>query len=123
MRLNISALIIIFAFVACMAITAAAQKHDPITGEWDVTFTIEGQSASGTFKFKLEGDKVTGTVDTAHTGPGTLSKGKWADKKLAFTLEFAKHESIAVTGGFKDQKLEGEFATEGTTGKWVATRH
>jgi len=122
MRSKIYTTIAVFAFAACAALSISAQKTDPVSGEWNVVFSIQGQTAEGTFNLKLEGDKVTGTIDTAHTGPGTLSKGKWADGKLSFTLDFAKHESIDVTGAPKDGKLSGEFATEGLTGTWVATK-
>jgi hypothetical protein len=73
----------------------------------------------------VEGENVTGTIETAHTGPGTVQDGKWIDGKLSATLVFEKHESIALTGGLKtdkDQKLEGEFRTEGRTGNWQAER-
>lgn len=102
--------------------TASAQKDDPISGKWDVTFTIQGQTATGTFDLKLDNNVVTGTVYTAHTGDGTLSKGKWADNKLSFTLNFAKHESIDVIGGVQNSVLQGEFATEGMTGTWIAKK-
>ena len=93
---------------------------DPISGEWEGRFEIGGGSATATFNLKLDGDKVTGTVESAHTGPGTLSQGLLVDKKLSFTLNFAAHESIAVTGSFQDGNLSGEFRTEGMVGKWVA---
>lgn len=102
--------------------TAARSVEDPISGEWEGLFEIGGGSATVTFKLKLDGDKVTGTVGSAHTGPGTISKGSWADDKLAFILDFEKHESIAVTGSLQDGQLSGEFRTEGMVGKWKAKK-
>ena len=119
-KISIFTAVLILASYASLGI--AAQKMDPISGEWHVVFSIAGQTAEGTYELKLDGDKVTGTVETAHTGPGTLSNGKWADGKLSFTLDFAKHESINVTGTAKDGALQGDFATEGMTGTWIATR-
>jgi len=103
-------------------ITAAGQKSDPVSGEWQVVFSIAGQTAEGTLKLKLDGDKVTGTIESAHTGPGTVSKGKFVDGKLSFTADFTDHESINITGTVKDGKLSGEFATEGMTGTWEAKK-
>jgi hypothetical protein len=100
----------------------AAKKTDRISGDWDVTFEVQGMKVQGTFTFKLDGDKVTGTVDTQHTGHGTLSDGTFAHDALSFTANFAAHESIAVTGTLKDDKLSGEFRTEGGQGKWEATK-
>jgi len=119
-KISVFAAILILASYTSLGI--AGQKTDPISGEWHVVFSTAGQTAEGTFNLKLDGDTVTGTVETAHTGPGTLSNGKWVNGKLGFTLDFAEHESIDVTGGVKEGKLQGDFATEGRTGTWVATK-
>jgi hypothetical protein len=128
MRLRKIGFLIVAALAVCVACglkgsgVARATTADPISGDWDVTFTLQGTSVPATFKFKLDGDKLTGTADSQHTGPGTLKDGTWAGDKLSFTLEFAKHESIAVNGALKDGKLSGEFRTEGTQGTWEAKR-
>jgi hypothetical protein len=98
------------------------QSADPITGEWNVTFYVHEMKTPATFTFKLDGTKLTGTAYSEHTGPGTIRDGKWADSKLSFTLDFAKHESIAVTGAIQDDKLAGQFTTEGFTDKWEAVK-
>jgi hypothetical protein len=97
-------------------------KRDPISGEWDVMFELQGTRVPGRFNLKLDGNVVTGSAESEHTGPGTLRDGKWADNKISFTLDFATHESIAVTGTVKDGKLIGEFQTEGMQGTWEAKR-
>lgn len=100
----------------------AADSGDLISGEWDATFYAMGQATSFALELKLQGDKVTGKVNSAHTGPGTVSNGSWAENKLSMTLDFAKHESIAVTASLKDRKLTGEFRTEGFVAKWEAKK-
>ena len=100
----------------------AQAKADPISGDWSGRFEIGHNSATLVFNLKLDGDKVTGSADSAHTGPGTISKGSWADNKLVFTLDFAAHESIIVNGILQDGKLSGEFRTEGMVGTWVAEK-
>ena len=110
-----------------LVIGAAAQpqhgsKSESIAGEWAITFTIAGQTASGTITFAVDGDKLTGNVDSHHTGPGTLENGKWSNGKLSAKCVFEKHESIALDGEFKDGKLSGTFHTEGMEGTWEATR-
>ena len=102
--------------------SVTADDKDPITGEWNVMFLVQGHNTPATFSFKLDGQKVTGTAYSDHTGAGTIRDGKWIDGKLSFTLDFAKHESIVVNGTVKDGKLAGEFTTEGFTAKWEATR-
>ena len=98
---------------------------DSIAGEWIIHFTVQNQTVPGKMNLQLEGEKLTGSIETAHTGPGTFQDGKWIDRKLTATLIFEKHESIVFMGGFQagnNQKLEGEFRTEGHTGKWQAER-
>jgi len=101
---------------------SSCSDTDPISGEWNVSFFVHEQKTPATFTLKLEGSKVSGTAYSDHTGAGTVRDGKWEDGKLSFTLDFKKHESIAITGALKDGKLAGQFTTEGFTEKWEATR-
>ncbi len=102
---------------------AGDKAADQISGDWDVVFEIEGMKVPGTFTLKLDGDRLTGTAYTKHTGPGTVHDGgTFARGELRFTLDFAAHESIAVTGRLKDGKLNGEFRTEGREGTWEGTK-
>src|SRR5215510_10242762 len=67
---------------------SSINQNDPISGEWNVMFYVEGHNTPATFTFKLDGQKVTGTAYSDHTGPGTIRDGKWADSRLSFTLDF-----------------------------------
>lgn len=101
---------------------AARLDGDPISGEWDVIFKVQGTTTPATFTLKLDGNKVTGTANSAHTGPGTLRDGSWVDNKLSCVLDFKSHESIAITGTLKESKLIGEFRTEGFVANWEGTK-
>ena len=112
---------------ACSSVAALhhkmmKDKTDPISGEWNVLFTLQGTTVPGTFRLKLDGEKLTGTVESEHTGAGTVDKGTWADHQISCMLVFPKHDSIAVTGKLKDGKLMGEFRTEGMQGTWEAKK-
>src|SRR3989440_7308510 len=100
----------------------ANDDSDPISGEWNVSFFVHDTTTPATFNLKLAGTKVTGTVYSEHTGPGTVREGKWAEGKLALMLDFKNHESIAVDGAIKDGKLAGEFHTEGFTARGEAKK-
>src|ERR1700742_3930504 len=96
LRILISLVAAIVMAVAASSVTAATphpkamdDKADPISGEWVVSFTVENMQVTGKFNLKLDGDKVTGTAETKHTGPGTLSKGTWSKPQVNFTLNFA----------------------------------
>ena len=116
--------IVLSLFVAMFvsASPAVMAPADSIKGEWAGVFAIAGHTADVTMKFEVKGSKLTGTINSEHTGPGTVTDGKWENGKLTCTLTFEKHESIKFWGTLADGKLSGEFATEGTTGTWTATR-
>lgn len=100
-------------------------ESDSINGPWTVTFTIQvsekqAQTVSGQMIFRADGEKLSGSVETQHTGPGTLNGGAWSHNKLSGIYVFESHEAIAIAGEFRDGKLAGVFRTEGLDGKWEA---
>jgi len=105
---------------------AVAQHGTPasgsVAGEWNISFTVQGQTVSGTMVLAVEGETVKGTVETQHTGPGKLQDGKFAASKLTATCVFERHEAMAMMGEVQGGKLVGTFRTEGREGKWEATR-
>lgn len=108
----------------CCALPALAQRAEApsIGGDWAVTFTVQGQTVPGQMAFHADGDKLTGTLDTEHTGHGTLEGGAWSHDKLTGICVFEHHEAIALAGELRDGKLAGTFRTEGMDGKWEAVR-
>jgi hypothetical protein len=101
----------------------AAPSGKSIAGDWVIHFQAEGQSVSGKLHLEVDGDRLTGTIETAHTGPGTIQNGKWNDDRLAATLAFERHEAIALEGGLKpDGTLVGDYRTEGRKETWHAER-
>jgi hypothetical protein len=102
---------------------SASPTNPSIDGEWVITFQAQGRSVSGSLDFKTDGERVTGTVETAHTGPGTVQNGKWSQQKITATLVFQKHEDVLLEGELKsDGTLGGDYHTEGRTDKWQAVR-
>jgi len=93
-----------------------------IEGDWTVTFTIQGQTVPGRMAFHADGDKLSGTVETTHTGRGTLQGGAWLQNKVTAICVFENHEAIALAGELRDGKLAGTFRTEGMDGTWEALR-
>jgi hypothetical protein len=99
---------------------AQVDKANPISGDWNATFEVEGTKVPFRLKLRLDGRKVTGTAESEHTGAGTLQDGSYSDEKLTFTIVFANHEPIEVSGKLEGNKLSGEFSTEGRKGTWYA---
>jgi len=110
--------------VLCYALIAFAHRAaaGPIDGDWTVTFTIEGQTVKGQMTFHADGDELSGTVETAHTGRGRLQGGAWSHNKLTGIYVFENHEAIALAGELRDGRLAGTFRSEGMDGKWEALR-
>jgi hypothetical protein len=105
-----------------MANHSSAGASDLISCEWEGAFEIGGASAMVTLNFKLDRETLSGTGRSEHTGPGIISEGSMVANKLKFTLNFEKHESVAVDGSLQGEQLSGEFRTEDMIGKWSAKR-
>jgi len=105
--------------VVSNAPAARCLAEDPISGHWTVTFKLGDISVPGELTLKLsDKSQITGTVNSDHTGLGTIRDGRWAAGKLSFTVDFTTHDSIVITGESKEGKLVGEFETEGNRGTW-----
>ena len=103
--------------------TPPATAEQSITGDWIIHFQAGKQNVSGSLQLQTEGERLTGTIETAHTGPGTIQNGKWSNQKLSATCVFEKHENVILEGELKgDGTLAGKYTTEGRTETWQAER-
>jgi hypothetical protein len=110
-------IVVVLAFEFMLGTLMASAQHSArpsasVAGKWNITFTLQGQTAPGTLVLAIDGETLTGTVETHHTGPGKLQDGKFSATKLSATCVFEHHESIALTGELKNEKLVGTFHTE-----------
>jgi len=98
-----------------------APAGDAVTGEWDASADAQGTAIQFTLKLKLEGDKVTGSSESAQ-GSLPISKGTFVANKLTFSLD-TPNGAIVLNGMVKDGKIVGEFDFAGQmTGKWEAKK-
>lgn len=94
---------------------------DVVSGDWDASADAQGTAIPFTLKLKLEGDKVTGSSESAQ-GAVPLTKGMYNGSNLSFTLD-SPNGAITMRGTIKDGKIFGEFEFAGQmTGKWEATK-
>ena len=122
MFLNRTLRIAVVMLALSFAALSAPFFSDNIKGDWTGVFSIVGHTADATMKFDVDGDKLTGTVFTEHTGLGTVTDGVVKGSKFKCTLKFEKHEAIVMTGEILNDKLAGTFTTEGNSGTWTASR-
>ena len=114
---------VVAAVSAATSLVVSAQEQPAIAGDWTVYFQAMGHEVSGKLHLDVDGEKLSGTVETEHTGPGKLQDGKWSNNKLSTTLVFERHESILFEGERKDDgTLSGQYKTEGRTDTWRAER-
>jgi hypothetical protein len=94
---------------------------DPLSGEWDGSAEAQGTNIPFTLKLKLDGEKVSGSSESAQ-GSVPISKGTFVANKLTFSLE-TPNGAIVLTGMVKEGKIAGEFDFAGQmTGKWEAKK-
>jgi len=122
--------LIIFA-IAVMSVTSsafssfhtlAAMHDDPISGQWDATFSADTGDVTFTrsMKLKVDGETVSGSFDSERTGKGTV-KGTWAANKLTVTLE-SEQGKMEVIALLKNGKLKGTWDVGHMQGKMEADK-
>ena len=111
-------------FVLAMATGAAAwaqeksSKAGPITGTWDCT-SHGGEQGDTKFSLTLEqdGEKVTGSVDSAQGGMD-ITSGTFKDDKLEIRLETPQGNYV-ISGVLKDGEISGDVTLDDKpAGKW-----
>lgn len=101
----------------------APAANNSVAGDWIIHFQAGKENVSGNLHLEVAAEQLTGTIETAHTGPGTLRDVKWSNQKLSATCVFAKHENVVLEGELKsDGTLAGNYSTEGRTEAWKAER-
>jgi len=106
---------------------AQSQKpaiNDPISGEWDMVMQIVGMSIPYKLKLKLEGDKVTGSMDSVVKSgdPGSsapISSGSFTGGKISFTFD-RPEGSVQFNGTLENGKIVGEYGGKQVWQKWEA---
>lgn len=104
MRLSAIVCLVLFAGLA-----RAEDKPNP-TGTWKYTTDVGGQSLDVTFKLKLEGDKLTGTVTVADMET-KIEDAKYKEGEVSFkiTRDFDGNKIvIKYKGTIKGDALKGK---------------
>lgn len=104
-------------------VSPAPTTDQSITGAWIIHFQAGHDTVTGKLYLQADGERLTGTVETGHTGPGTVQDGKWSKQKISANLVFPAHETVFLEGELKsDGTLAGNYKTEGRTETWRAER-
>jgi hypothetical protein len=113
-----------------LAVTASAQDKKPdLNGTWKSSSTNQnGQVRETTFKLKVEGEKVTGTV-SGRNNDTAIEEGKIKGDEVSFqvTREFQGNKVVTkytgkISGDTITGKSESQRDGQPQTRDWVAKR-
>jgi len=109
-RLSTRSFVLVVTLLASAGLAAAWSAQAGLNGDWTITFdTPQGAMDAGA-SFKVEGDKVTGTLE----GPAGSAPMAGTVKENAFTCNFEIQTgqgplSIAMEGTVDGDALKGTF--------------
>ena len=113
-----------------LGFTASAQdKKTDVAGTWKSSFTNQnGQVRESTFKLKVEGDKLTGTV-SGRNNDTAISEGKVKDDEISFQVTREANGNKVTTkytGKVSGDTIKGKSETQRDgqpqTRDWVAKK-
>ena len=82
---------------------AAFAAEDP-TGTWKGSMETPMGSQDNTFTFKVEGDKLTGTIANGMMGQLAIANGKFTEDKISFSIQ-SDFGTIVYTGTIKGDEM------------------
>jgi hypothetical protein len=119
-------LVTCFALAFVLALSAAAIAADA-TGTWKSTSERGGQTVETTFKLKVDGEKLTGTIKRGADGQEReIEEGTYKDGQVAFQItreRDGQKRTAKYSGKLDGDKITGkvEFG-ENRSADWKAER-
>ena len=118
------ALAVVVAFALAFMLTAVTRADDKVSGKWESKFTTpNGDTRTTTYTFKVDGDKLSGTV--AGMGGDTPLAGTVKGNEVKFTVTRQtpngemKSEYTATVEG---DTMKGTVESPRGKRDWTATR-
>lgn len=109
------------ALVGAWTNSVAADDKVDLTGTWEVTIEIAGQTGAPEFTFKHEGDKLTGKYK-GQFGEADVT-GKVKGNEVEFSFELEDGSKVVYTGKIENDVMKGKADYAGqATGEWTAKR-
>jgi hypothetical protein len=118
--------VVALVFVGLIGVAIAAENP---AGTWKWTERRGDQDRERTATFKLDGDKLTGTISGRDNAQNPISDASYKDGKISFsyTQEFGGNKVTrkyagTVSGDTITGKIEGERDGQKTSADWNAKR-
>ena len=116
-----------FWILVLMAVFSLAVLAADASGTWKASIETPNGTMENTFTFKVEGDKLTGTVTMGQMGEGAISEGKADGDSVSFAVvrefngnQFRINYKGKVAGD--EMKLTGEVVGMDRTFEMTAKR-
>ena|ERR1700678_1541613 len=97
----------LLALAMALAFTASARAAGTVAGTWKSTFKgQDGTERTITYKFTVDGDKVTGTVSGRNNTETPIENATFTDGTLSFSIT-RERNNVKVTTKY-EAKLDGD---------------
>jgi hypothetical protein len=113
--------------LAMMAVFSLAVLAADASGTWKASIETPNGTMENTFTFKVEGDKLTGTITMGQMGEGAISEGKVDGDNVSFAVvrefngnQFRINYKGKVSGD--EMKISGEVVGMDRTFEMTAKR-
>ena len=115
--------VVAFGLFLVSAGTAAAQTTS-VAGSWDGSMNTPGGSVGVTFMFKVDGEKVTGTVKRASGELPLQGTIKGSDINFSYTVNYNGNDiTLTFTGKVTGDTMNGNVSFGGQADdQWSAKR-
>lgn len=103
---------------AAMLCSLSALAATDLTGSWKGTADTPNGTLERTFKFRMEGSKLTGETDSQMLGISTINNGKVEGDSVTFTInaKFQDQEMALTYSGKIISANEVRFKVKGVSG-------
>lgn len=113
--------------LALMAVFSLAVLAADASGSWKASIETPNGTMENTFTFKVDGDKLTGTITMGQMGEGAISEGKADGDNVSFAVvrefngnQFRINYKGKVSGD--EMKITGELVGRDRTFEMTAKR-
>jgi hypothetical protein len=111
---------------ACLTSGVLGQSHGSVSGKWRMTVTFPQQTAAGTLVLKVEGERVTGTLDAGFAGGSIPIEGEFSHGTVTFSgsTTAGPHPGLQLdfTAKLNDDGLAGTFSWQVGDFPWTGER-
>jgi hypothetical protein len=121
MKKLFSVMLVVALGTACSLVAQSTGKSESIkiAGKWQMSLETPHGPMQGPLEVQQDGSKLTGTYEIEHMGSMTLT-GKVEGDKVSFSMDVpGAGVTIAFTGKVEGDKMSG---STDVAGGWTATR-